>query len=62
MLLAVGLGFLVATTIENAAPEAQSIAAGSPTEILAVPEPLSDEQILTVVLEGGSRPDKGDRQ
>ena len=62
MLLAVGLGFLVATSFENAAPGVQSIVAGSPSEILAVPEPLSDEQILTVVLEGGARQDQGERQ
>ena len=62
MLLAVGLGFLVATNLENPAREALSITAGSPSEILAVPEPLSDEQILTVVLESGSRQDQGERQ
>ncbi len=62
MLLAMGLGFVAATSRENATPEAQSIATGSPTEILAVPEPLSDEQILTVVLEGGVRQDQGGRQ
>ncbi len=62
MLFAIGLGFVAATSRDNATPEAQSIATGSPTEILAVPEPLSDEQILTVVLEGGVRQDQGDRQ
>lgn len=62
MLLAVGLGFAAATSRENATPDAQSIATGSPTEILTVPEPLNDEQILTVVLEGGGRQDQGERQ
>ena len=62
MLLAMGLGFVAATSRENATPETQSISAGSPTEILAVPGPLSDEQILTVVLEGGVRQDQGGRR
>ncbi len=62
LLLAVGLGFFAATANEARAPLTQSGTASFPSDILAVPEPLNDEQILTVVLEGGGRREQGGRQ
>jgi hypothetical protein len=55
--LAVAVGWYASrAAFEGSSPVAE-VVASSPTDILTVPEPLSEDQILTVVLGGGGSND-----
>jgi hypothetical protein len=56
--LAVALGWFASRGTDASRPGAE-IVASSPSDILTTPEPLSEDQILTVVLEAGIRQDAG---
>jgi hypothetical protein len=55
--LAVALGWYASRGADDGSRSVAEVVAGSPADILTAPEPLSDDQILTVVLEGGGRND-----
>jgi hypothetical protein len=53
--LAVALGWYASRGADDGSRPVVEVVASSPGDILTAPEPLSDDQILTVVLEGGGR-------
>jgi len=57
--LAVALGLYASRGADDASRPVAEIAASSPSDILTTPEPLNEDQILTVVLESGIRQDAG---
>lgn len=56
---AMALGLYAFGGANQGSPPTSGTVASSPADILTTPEPLSDEQILTVVLESGIRQDAG---
>ncbi len=58
--LVVAVGYFASASLNKGnRPGAEASATTSPTDILTTPEPLSHDQILTVVLEGGIGQDAG---
>ena len=55
--LAVALGWFASRAADDGSRPVAEVVTSSPGDILTTPEPLSDDQILTVVLEGGGRND-----
>ncbi len=55
--LAVALGWYTSRGTDDGSRPVAEVVASSPVDILTAPEPLSEDQILTVVLESGGRND-----